>query len=348
MPYRHRTSSSYKLLRGNKAISDAIQRYEAKQKHGRQSPLRTKLRAKPEQMKSIPKSYEYDASVPSKEKVFMDNIIRWWEALPDSTRTKLMGDYQWQGSIEERHKQLRAMFAKYQSRFFMEQMKKIDGVTSARYDFDKLTLELYVKHSSWNDRDVIMVKAHGIIADHGLDVAVPTVRVLEVDDPPKPELTETETEVLDYIPKGYNAKRLVTKQDADVFKISEPELAKMLISEYEEADEDIGSNNDYKIVKVGSSIFIYKKHLGSLARTPNLIRETKEAYFYKFPPDRFYIVRKLSGDWVHLYPRANGQLPKGYPSEKAAQKYADEWMRQQEYKIVHGSEASEAEVPKRY
>jgi hypothetical protein len=47
MPYRHRTSSSYKLLRGNKAVSDAIQRYERKQKHGRQSPSTAKPRAKP-------------------------------------------------------------------------------------------------------------------------------------------------------------------------------------------------------------------------------------------------------------------------------------------------------------
>jgi hypothetical protein len=158
----------------------------------------------------------------------------------------------------------------------------------------------------------------------------------------------SQIEVLDYIPKGYNAKRLVTKQDADIFKISEPELAKMLISEYEENDEAIESNNDYEIVKAGSSIFIYKKHLGDLQHAPKMVKETKEAYFYRFPSDRFYIVRKLSGDWVHYYPRVNGQLPEGYPSLKAAQKHVDEWERGQEIRIIRGAEASEFEVPKRW
>lgn len=42
-------------------------------------------------------------------------IIRWWEReLTSANRDRLMGDYVWCGSVEERHKKLREMYEKFQ------------------------------------------------------------------------------------------------------------------------------------------------------------------------------------------------------------------------------------------
>lgn len=81
-------------------------------------------------------------------------------------------------------------------------------------------------------------------------------------------------------------------------------------------------------------------------------RETREGRFCSnFPAKRFYIVRLLSGEWIHHYPRSNGNLPEGYSSKNAAEKYAKKWYSDPGFhtvKIVSGIQAGRYEVPKRW
>ena len=90
------------------------------------------------------------------------------------------------------------------------------------------------------------------------------------------------------------------------------------------------------------------------------IRETKEDFYYKFPVTKWFIVRKLSGQWTHFYPRADGQLPHTFSSKSAAEKYIKRTdstavlkngiytSPYHDQKIVSGTQASKYAVPKRY
>jgi hypothetical protein len=68
---------------------------------------------------------------------------------------------------------------------FVNRLRVIDGISSAVYDYDKVTIELRIPHSKWRNRDVIATRAGYFIDQHGLWNAVPTIRMIEVDDPPK-------------------------------------------------------------------------------------------------------------------------------------------------------------------
>lgn len=84
-------------------------------------------------------------------------------------------------------------------------------------------------------------------------------------------------------------------------------------------------------------------------RRKRIRRETRDGYFYSGWPNRYYIIRRLSGQWVHLYPRANGMLPQGFASRFAAQRRVSRLrMFGQTMKVVSGKEASRYEVPKRW
>jgi len=81
-------------------------------------------------------------------------------------------------------------------------------------------------------------------------------------------------------------------------------------------------------------------------------KETKEGLFCSnFPLSRFYIVRLLSGEWIHHYPRADGSLPEGYSSKNVAEKFVKKWYSDPTFhtvKIVSGKQAIRYEVPKRW
>ena len=76
-------------------------------------------------------------------------------------------------------------------------------------------------------------------------------------------------------------------------------------------------------------------------------KTTHDGFYYKFPKERFYIIRWLKDGGYHLYPQADGKLPKGYPSREAAKRdYRN--IDGTEFKLVTGSEASKYPVPKRW
>lgn len=87
----------------------------------------------------------------------------------------------------------------------------------------------------------------------GLKVIVAKVKAPKPSTSKKPSI-----KILDYIPKGYAAKRRVTEYEAQQMNTSREELARLLIEDYKEEDRAIGFKRDYKIVRAGSDIFIYK------------------------------------------------------------------------------------------
>lgn len=65
----------------------------------------------------------------------------------------------------------------------------------------------------------------------------------------------------------------------------------------------------------------------------------------------YMILRKLSGEWVNLYPPHQGELPPSYATRKEAEAHAkrlDTYIGLGEYKIVTKEEALKHEVPKRW
>jgi hypothetical protein len=84
------------------------------------------------------------------------------------------------------------------------------------------------------------------------------------------------------------------------------------------------------------------------------IKETTEGYYYNnFPKGRYYIIRWLADGGIHLYPKANGQLPEGFSTKEEAEKYLKDWYfagidKGNNAKIVNGLEASKYLVPKRW
>jgi hypothetical protein len=90
------------------------------------------------------------------------------------------------------------------------------------------------------------------------------------------------------------------------------------------------------------------------------IKETKSDFYYKFPSNKWFVVRRLSGQWVHFYPRKDGQLPTAFSSKSSAIKYIMKWdstavikrgiytSPYHDQKVVSGTQASKYPVPKRY
>jgi hypothetical protein len=78
------------------------------------------------------------------------------------------------------------------------------------------------------------------------------------------------------------------------------------------------------------------------------IKETEDSYYYKFPKDRFYIIRWLDSGGVHLYPKVNGELPEGFKSKEDVENYVKFWYIPNTAKVVSGLEASKYPVPKRW
>lgn len=75
------------------------------------------------------------------------------------------------------------------------------------------------------------------------------------------------------------------------------------------------------------------------------LRETSDAYYYRFPKGRYYVIRWLRDGGYHFYPPANGRLPKGFPSRKSAEKHG---TLSGDFKVVTSRQASRYPVPKRY
>jgi hypothetical protein len=74
--------------------------------------------------------------------------------------------------------------------------------------------------------------------------------------------------------------------------------------------------------------------------------EFADHYIGDFPEDRFYVVRWLKDGGWHLYPTANGELPRGFDTELEARVYLENWKL--EAIIVSGCEASKFPIPKRW
>jgi len=83
---------------------------------------------------------------------------------------------------------------------------------------------------------------------------------------------------------------------------------------------------------------------------PKPRKETKEDFYYNFPKAKFFIVRKLSGEWYHFYPRKDLELPQAFSSVSAAKKHLERGFvfKGLETKVVTGTQASKYPVPKRY
>ena len=107
---------------------------------------------------------------------------------------------------------------------------------------------------------------------------------------------------------------------------------------------------------------------------PKLIKETKDAFYYKFPTGGYYIIRHLESGGVHYYPTKDGELPIRFSSREKAEEFLIRWgpfypespnailasstthfnhypdskRALERHKVVKGKHASKYPVPKRY
>ena len=64
---------------------------------------------------------------------------------------------------------------------------------------------------------------------------------------------------INYIPKGYLAKRLVMASDAKVFNTTKVMVAKLLIDDYTDEDRfEKRGKHKYVIVDLGNAVIIYR------------------------------------------------------------------------------------------
>jgi hypothetical protein len=76
---------------------------------------------------------------------------------------------------------------------------------------------------------------------------------------------------------------------------------------------------------------------------------TQDSFYYNLPKNKFYILRKLSGTYVHLYPPKDFDYPRSFSSESSAKKYIEKSHGMfAGMKIFSGTQASKYPVPKRY
>jgi len=79
-----------------------------------------------------------------------------------------------------------------------------------------------------------------------------------------------------------------------------------------------------------------------------IINETKEGFYFNLPKDRFFILRKLSGKWYHLYHNCDGMIPRSYKTKEGAEEYINRELQNEKILILNGLDASKYPVPKRY
>ena len=64
---------------------------------------------------------------------------------------------------------------------------------------------------------------------------------------------------------------------------------------------------------------------------------------------KYYLLRLWEPDWVHMYPRHDGEMPESFSHEEALEKQEMFKTRfELETKIIPETEALNYEIPKRY